>query len=71
MNAVAFFNSARALKRELTGNPGATLSQEDVDLLNSATAARWRPIAAPAVSDSLPAPSRTSERLTASNNRKG
>jgi lysozyme len=65
MNAVAFFNSARALKRELTGNPAATLSQEDVDLLNSATAARWRPIAASPVSDSLPAPSRTSGRLTA------
>lgn len=44
MSAVAFFNGAREYKRELTGNPAATLSQEDVDLLNSATAARWRPV---------------------------
>lgn len=44
MNAVAFFDSARALKRELTQNPAATLSQEDVDLLNAATAARWKAV---------------------------
>lgn len=44
MSAAALFNSARALKRELTGNAAATLSQEDVDLINAATAARWKPV---------------------------
>lgn len=43
MSAVAFFNSARAYKRELTGEPGAKLSQEDVDVLNKATVDRWKP----------------------------
>lgn len=44
MSAAAFFSAARALKRELTGNPAATLSQEDVNLLNAATEARWRAV---------------------------
>ncbi|MGJ0508944.1 MAG: hypothetical protein ACR652_17810 [Methylocystis sp.] len=43
MSAADFFNSARAYKRELTGNPLDTLSQEDVDAINAATAARWQP----------------------------
>lgn len=42
MNAVAFFNSARAYKRELTGNPAIPLTQEDVDALNAATVGRWK-----------------------------
>lgn len=43
MSAVAFFNAARAFKRELTRRPGATLTQEDVALLNAATVSRWKP----------------------------
>jgi hypothetical protein len=39
MSAVAFFDAARALKRELTGD---VLSQEDVDALN-AVIASWTP----------------------------
>lgn len=42
MSAVAFFNAARAYKRELTGEPGVKLTQEDVDLLNAATEKRWK-----------------------------
>jgi len=39
MSAASFFEAARAHKRELTGNATATLTQEDVDLLNAATEA--------------------------------
>lgn len=48
MTAVDFFNAARSFKRELTGNPGETLSQADVDALNAATTGRWKPAGAPA-----------------------
>lgn len=41
MTAVEFFAAARAYKRELTGIPGDTLSQADVDALNAATKGRW------------------------------
>lgn len=45
MSAEAFFDAARAWKRELVGQP---LTQEDVDLLNAATVGRWKaPEAAP------------------------
>lgn len=63
MSAVAFFNSARAYKRELTGLPGATLSQEDVRLLNAATVSRWKP--AEASQGARTAPTRDSKRPTA------
>lgn len=44
VSAAAFFSAARAYKRELIGNSSAALSQEDVDLLNAATVARWQPV---------------------------
>lgn len=39
MSAAAFFDAARAYKRELTGNPAIGLSQADVDALNAVV--RW------------------------------
>ena len=42
MSAADFFNAARAYKRELTGFPGMTLTQDDVDALN-AVIKRWKP----------------------------
>lgn len=41
MTAAAFFDAARAYKRELTADPLGGLSQDDVDALNAATIARW------------------------------
>lgn len=43
MSAAAFFDAARAYKRELTGDPNARLTQQDVDALNAATSGRWKP----------------------------
>ena len=54
MTAVDFFNAARSFKRELTGNPGETLSQADVDALNAATTGRWKPAGAPAGAGGTP-----------------
>lgn len=45
MSAAAFFNAARAYKRELTGEPAIGLTQEDVDALNAVTA--WKPSVSP------------------------
>ena len=42
MSAAAFFNAARAYKRELTGERAIGLSDEDVRLLNEATVRRWK-----------------------------
>lgn len=42
MSAVDFFNAARAYRRELTGTQDG-LTDEDVRLLNAATADRWKP----------------------------
>lgn len=42
MSAAAFFNAARSLKRELTGNAGIGLTQEEVDALN-AVVRTWKP----------------------------
>lgn len=46
MSAAAFFASARALKRELTGETAVGLTQEEVDDLN-AVVKRWKPKANP------------------------
>ena len=43
MSAVDFFNGARSFKRVLLSDPSATLSQEDVEVLNAATKGRWQP----------------------------
>ena len=55
MTAAAFFDAARSLKRELTGNPLEGLSQADVDALNAATSGRWK----------APSPQPQGSRLTA------
>lgn len=56
MSADAFFAAARAYKREITGEQ-AGLSQEDVDALNAATVARWKPVEAISAQKALGQPS--------------
>ena len=51
MTAAAFFDAARALKRELTGEPTVGLTQAEVDELN-AVVTKWNP--APAVPCDIP-----------------
>ena len=51
MSATAFFDAARAYRRELTGNRLDGLSQEDVDALNAATIGRWSPSGAEVAHD--------------------
>lgn len=46
MTAAAFFDAARALKRELTGEPTVGLTQAEVDQLN-AVVSQWNPAPAP------------------------
>lgn len=46
MSAEAFFDAARALKRELTGDPLAGLTQPEVDAFQ-AIIARWKPAEQP------------------------
>lgn len=43
MNAVEFFNTARAYKRELTGNPSVGLSQAEVKAFHAVIKA-WKPL---------------------------
>jgi lysozyme len=42
MSAAAFYDAARSLKRELTGNPSIGLTDEDVALLRAASEERWK-----------------------------
>lgn len=42
MSALAFFNAARAYKRELMGKRAIGLTDEDVKALNAATVGRWK-----------------------------
>lgn len=55
MSAVEFFDAARAYKREITGEQ-AGLTQEDVDALNAATVARWKPAEAISAAKALRQP---------------
>lgn len=50
MSAEAFFDAARAYKRERTGNPGVGLTQAEVDALN-AIVGQWAP---PPVASDIP-----------------
>lgn len=47
MSAADFFASARAYKRELTGDKSVPLTDEDVKALNAATVGRWQKVPEP------------------------